>query len=315
MINFDEITNSNNVDDPTSFISDKEILEQMDDADIIKEAVSAKERIYDSITAKLGFEEEGKRKSFFTHHHFIVVAASVLVLSGLGFLLCRSGFGIDNKVLDVLEAYSPNGSMLSVTLPDSTEVILNSGSVVRYPSSFTKNQRVIQLNGEAFFDVSKEPAKPFIIQTQGMEVKVLGTRFNLKSFEDEDVVQLTLEEGVVVAQMDVSDEKNEVCLAPGEQIILNKRTGEIINKKVELQRYIGWTSGRLFFNDNTLEEIARELEKKFDVEITIASERFKKQRFYCDFGQDDSLDYIFGLLSLGSSWTYKISGNQIRINP
>lgn len=315
MINFDEITNSNNVDDPTSFISDKEILEQMDVENIIKEAVSAKERIYDSIAAKLGFEEEGKRKGFFTHHHFFVVAASVLVLSGLGFLLCRSGFGIGNKVLDALEAYSPNGAMLSVTLPDSTEVILNSGSVVRYPSSFTKNQRVIQLNGEAFFDVSKDPANPFIIQTQGMEVKVLGTRFNLKSFEDEDVVQLTLEEGAIVAQMDVSDEKKEVCLAPGEQIILNKRTGEITNKKVELQRYIGWTSGRLFFNDNTLEEIARELEKKFDVVITIASERFKKQRFYCDFGQDDSLDYILGLLSLGSSWTYKISGNQIRINP
>lgn len=315
MVRYDEIADSNNVDDPTSFISNKEILEQMNDAGVIKEAVAAKERIYDSITVKLGFGEENKRKGFFTRHHFGVMAASVLALSGLGFLLCHSGFVLDNKVLDVLEAYSPNGVMLSVTLPDSTKVILNSGSVVRYPSSFTRNQRVIQLNGEAFFDVSKNPAKPFIIQTRGMEVKVLGTRFNLKSFEDEDVVQLTLEEGAVVAQMDVSNEKKEVCLTPGEQVILNKKTGEITNKKVDLQRYIGWTSGKLFFNDNTLEEIARELEMKFDVEITIESERFKKQRFYCDFGQEDSLDCILGLLSLGSSWTYKISGNQIRINP
>lgn len=295
------------------YMSKKEILKHTNHTDIIKEAESARERVYESISSKLGFEKEDKRKVLLTKQYCRSVAASVLVLLGLGFLIYQSGSGVDGLVNENLEAHSSNGSLLEIFLPDSTKVILNSGSTLQYPSCFSMDQRVVKLNGEAFFDVAKDSSKPFIIQARGMEVKVLGTRFNLKSFEEENVVQLTLEEGAVLARTGLGAEKQEVSLVPGDQVVLNKTTGEITNRKVNTRIYTSWFTGDMYFQNHTLEEIAEQLEKKFNVKIIIADESIKQDTFYCQFNKDHSLKRIMQLLAQKSNWEYRINGDSIEI--
>lgn len=200
------------------------------------------------------------------------------------------------------------GTQAKVELEDGTIVFLNSGSKLRFPHSFINQaQRKVVLDGEAFFKVAKNKSVPFIVQTNKVNVKVLGTTFNVDAYSDNPSVHVALVEGSVMLQ-DASSEKTKdlMSLAPAQVATLNT-TDKTLKKTdvTDLYKYTAWINGRIIFFGDPIQVVVKKLEKWYNVEIIIADKRLDNYRFTGTF-IDESLEQILNILSRTSSMTYAI---------
>lgn len=160
----------------------------------------------------------------------------------------------------------PYGNRSRVLLSDGTTVWLNAGSRLIYPSKFTGKRREIILSGEAFFDVYKNPDQPFIVKTNDMDVKVLGTRFNISAYPEDTTVQTVLEEGAITFHSDGSQWfVKDLELKPNQMAIYNKRRKDTKIYEVNAGFYSSWTKGLLSFEDANLYSILKKLERYYNV--------------------------------------------------
>ena len=160
----------------------------------------------------------------------------------------------------------PKGCEYYVELSDGTKVWLNAASELSYPVSFNAVERDVELRGEAYFEVTKSEV-PFVVKTGNMDVRVLGTAFNVMAYADESDVEVTLEEGSVRIHAD----DKEALLSPGQQAVFEK-TGSILQvKKVDTEIYTGWRSGEFLFEGESLERVGRKLARWYDMEIVVDS--------------------------------------------
>ncbi len=183
----------------------------------------------------------------------------------------------------------------SVQLPDGSVVLLNHFSSLTYPEKFRSSTREVSLHGEAYFEVSHDKQHPFIVQAEAISVQVLGTRFNVEAYPDNPNIQTTLLEGSVA----VSDrEGNErIVLQPNETAIYNKEKGRLVHEEVsDIRPLVSWQRGEFIFQNEPLQEIARELSNSFGIPIRIESEALRQYRFTARFADGESLTYILDLL-------------------
>ncbi|KQR66910.1 FecR family protein [Pedobacter sp. Leaf176] len=164
---------------------------------------------------------------------------------------------------------TPNGGQYQVVLPDRTKVWLNAASSLRYPEVFTGNQRLVELTGEAYFEVAKNKSMPFRVQSQNQTVEVLGTHFNINSYLDDSTIKTTLLEGSVL----VSNAKFSKMLRPGEQAITGtgKHAAIKIATGVDTADETAWKNGLFQFNDSELKIILNQLERWYDIKIDYAN--------------------------------------------
>lgn len=158
----------------------------------------------------------------------------------------------------------PYGGTYTVELYDGTRVYLNSGTVLKFPSRFVGQQRVVHLKGEAYFEVVRDASKPFVVEVNEMSVKVLGTSFNVKSYVDEPGVYTTLVEGSVSI---VRDGQPEKLIKPGEQAYYNKGVGTLSVVRVNVAEFTAWKEGLFYFNNITLDEILRIVARWYDLNV------------------------------------------------
>lgn len=170
----------------------------------------------------------------------------------------------------------PVGGFYRLTLSDGTSVWLNSMTRLRYPVNFTGNQRNVYLSGEAYFEVAKDMGCPFIVHTEGVDVKVYGTRFNVNSLE-KGIVQTVLESGRV--SVTVEETRKEVMLTPNDMAEFHRESGSVEVKRVDPYVYTAWKDGKFVFEDATIETIMSRLERWYDMEVEYGDERVKKQIF------------------------------------
>ena len=149
----------------------------------------------------------------------------------------------------------PRKGEFSLVLSDGTKIWLNSESKVEYPIVFPSGERRVRLQGEAYFQVASDRLSPFIIEMGKVQVQVLGTSFNLRAYQDENMIQTTLVEGRVCMFTD----KRRILLSPNEQGYVDLKTGNLAKKQVDVRAYIGWKNGRFMFERQTLENIMRTL--------------------------------------------------------
>lgn len=203
------------------------------------------------------------------------------------------------------EVYAARGETERLTLSDGTELWLNSGTKVIYPSRFDSDTRNIFVDGEVYADVTPDRKKPFIVSTSEINVKVHGTQFNVKAFADMENVEVILISGSVT----VEDNAREVfsrTLSPGELIRYNHQFGTIEQYDVNIETYGDCRNNRnMRFINESLEDISKELERHFDVEILIEDNRLAKTQYYASFINNESLDKI--LQALNSNGSMKIS--------
>jgi ferric-dicitrate binding protein FerR (iron transport regulator) len=175
-----------------------------------------------------------------------------------------SGLGQTANKVTMNTMTTPRGGQYWVVLPDGSRVLLNSSSSLTYPTSFSGNERKVELTGEAYFEVAHNPSKPFRVNSNGQTVEVLGTHFNINAYNDEAAIKTTLLEGKVKV---TDNAKHKVhFLQPGQQAVFNAQTFEV--NPVETDGVIAWKNGQFVFDGDNIQYIMRMVSRWYDVDVT-----------------------------------------------
>ncbi|GAA3509556.1 FecR family protein [Aquimarina addita] len=197
-----------------------------------------------------------------------------------------------NENLVYNEIIVPKGKIFTLVLSDGSKIWLNAESTFRFPQKFltTEKVREVALTGEAYFEVTTNKKQPFIVTTAQMDITVLGTRFNVSSYQEDQDMKTTLVEGSVVVA--ARESRIQQKLIPGDQASLNSNTKKIIKRRVNAQDYIAWVDNRLIFDDETFTEICRKIERTYNVTIKIEYEAMAQKRFTGEFDIENIADML-----------------------
>ena len=201
------------------------------------------------------------------------------------------------------EVSTTTGMQSKLTLPDGSEVWLNSATNLKYPSKFGK-YREVEICGEAFFEVQKDDEHPFIVKTGKINIEVTGTSFNVLNYPEEIQTEVVLKSGEVkLFSGDVSD-KNEISvLKPGQKATYIKNQGKVFINNTYVEKHTAWMEGKLMFVDDPMEEVVRKLNRWFNVEIVLQDTDLHEYVYKATF-EDETLDQILELLKLSAPIEY-----------
>ena len=202
----------------------------------------------------------------------------------------------------------PKGADFSFKLPDSSVVTVNSESILWFPIQFATDNRTVYLEGEAYFDVSKDKEHPFSVDVNGSVVKVLGTSFNVRAYADENEILTTLVQGSVR----FSAGKESVVLKPGEQAVLNK-SGRVVIKEVDTYLYTAWKNGVFAFEKQRLEEIMNVVARWYDVNIFWENASQKEVTFTGKMKRYDDFSKVVEMLEMTGNTEFVVKENNIFI--
>lgn len=212
----------------------------------------------------------------------------------------------------VIEA--PLGSRTKLYLPDGTLVWLNGGSRLAYSQDFGVGNRNIQLLGEGYFEVRRNEKIPFEIKTKDLQVRVLGTKFNFRNYPEDAEAIVSLVKGKVALNNLLKEEKEEAILYPNQRVVLNKKNHQMQIESVNASNASQWTNGYLFFDEELLPDILKELERSYNIKINIINDSLKTYRFYGNFiRREQSLQEILDVLSSTHRIHYAIKKHNIMI--
>lgn len=230
-----------------------------------------------------------QRKLFLIKIGKIAAIALVLIISTVFVTLFYIENSTRNTAFNTL--YVPAGQRAQITLQDGTTVWLNAKSTLRYPSRFAGKERKVTLTGEAYFDVAKNSRKPFLVSTQNIQLKVLGTQFNIRDYPNADRSKVSLLEGSV--EINGRNEGN-VVLKPGEEASING--GNIMVSEIVNPNYFLWKDGIYSFDNESLLEILQKLQLYYDVTIKVEDPEIFNVRYTGKFRQSDGIDEILHII-------------------
>ena len=210
----------------------------------------------------------------------------------------------------------PYGKRFDLLLSDGTQVTLNSGTSLKYPVQFlkTKNRQVF-LDGEAFFSVAKDTENPFIVNTHELNVRVLGTKFNLSSYPEDQFVNTTLLEGSVAVynKQDTFDSSNASLLEPGFKAEWNKYNRQIVVEEADIAMHTDWLNGKIILRHVPFKNIVKKLERHYNVDIVNNNPELDEEIFTASFDVE-SIDQVFKTFNLTYEMKYNINDRKIIIN-
>ncbi|WP_374950050.1 FecR family protein [Mucilaginibacter sp.] len=203
---------------------------------------------------------------------------------------------------------TPKGGQWQVLLPDGSKVLLNSASSLSYPTSFqNQHDRIVQLTGEAYFEIAKDKAHPFIVKTHQQSVRVLGTHFNINAYPDEPAIRTTLAEGSVNV---LSNNGKSKRLSPGQQSILQQ--GELTRTSVKVEDELAWIKGSFHFSDQNIQSIMRQLSRWYDIEVQYQS-NISYGGIHGRISRDKNLSQVLSGLEATQSVHFKVEGRRITV--
>ena len=203
----------------------------------------------------------------------------------------------------------PRGGEYKIVLDDGTEIWLNSASELKYPAHFVGNERRVCLVGEAYFQVARNEAAPFIVETRDMDVKVLGTSFNVSAYEDEENSHATLVEGRVEVDDKINGEK--VTLTPGEQALLQGK--EMVVREVNTKLYSMWRLDRFTFASEDMEGVIRKLSRWYNVNFFFSNSSMKQKRFTGSLPKYSDISQVLKMIEMTTDIKFQVKGNTIII--
>ena len=240
-------------------------------------------------------------------------AAVVAIIIAVG---CISYWQGEVNVKDTfadISVEAPLGSKTKLYLPDGTLVWLNAGSRMTYSQGFGVDNRKVELEGEGYFEVKRNEKIPFFVKTKDLQLQVLGTKFNFRDYPEDHEVVVSLLEGKVGLNNLLREEK-EAVLSPDERAVLNKANGFLTVESVTASNASQWTDGYLFFDEELLSDIAKELERSYNVKIHIANDSLKTFRFYGNFvRREQNIQEVLEALASTEKMQYKIEERNITI--
>lgn len=238
-------------------------------------------------------------------------AAAVLIIPLLVYAAYTTSSNISLKQLTetkpiIQKLTSRQGTVSQFTLNDGTKVWLNSGSTLQFPLSFIGEKREVKLTGEAFFEVAKNKKQPFIVKANELNIEVLGTSFNIVSYDDESSAEVVLVTGEVkLTANDESKIKQCGTMYPGQRVIYTKKTREAKFEEVNVDKYIAWREGRLVFKDDSMDEVVKRLSHWFNVEISVQDPEIQEYNYKATFS-NETLTQVLDLLKISAPIDYRI---------
>jgi ferric-dicitrate binding protein FerR (iron transport regulator) len=204
---------------------------------------------------------------------------------------------------------TPTGGQYNIVLEDGTKVYLNTVSSIKYPTRFNGKERIVELEGEAYFEVAKNKNKPFIVKSGTQSIEVLGTHFNLHAYHNEPVVKTTLLEGSVA----VTSKNQKAILKPGEQSNVSDNVSRIIIRKVDTEATIAWKNGRFKFDNADLKTVMKQLERWYGIKVEYRGD-VSDVRFNGGTFMNKNLSEVLKVLEL-SNIKFKVEGKTIIVYP
>lgn len=297
---------ASNPDEKKSFEKLKSFWDNYNPAD-----VNSAEQVWKRTSGKLGFKNTVKPRSVKLMSFYKYAAAAVLLVS----ISINSYFLINRwhaSPAEMIEYSTKTGEVKEFVLPDGSKVWLNSESTLILPEKFEGKTRNVYLIGQAFFKVEKNPQKPFLVNASQLTIKVLGTSFEVKNYQNDPEISASLVEGKVEV-IDKSAGKDALVLKPSEEAMFCKSDGAItVSQKPEVL-VAAWRDGRFRFYNTDLLSIVHQLERKFDCEFVFVDEAAESLRFTADFENED-LDEILGLLNKAHSFDLNKAGRRYMIS-
>jgi ferric-dicitrate binding protein FerR (iron transport regulator) len=215
--------------------------------------------------------------------------------------------GNTNPVFNSIE--TPRGRQFHLVLEDGTGVWLNAASSIRFPVTFTGDERKVEVTGEAYFEVAKNKQKPFRVAVNGSIVEVLGTHFNINSYNDEETISTTLLEGSVR----VVKGNNQQVISPGQQAQVTGAGNIQIEKKVNLGEVMAWKDNLFAFNNTDIKKLMRQLSRWYDVEIVFKNNITEPLSFNGDISRTATLSTVLKMLELTGEVRFTIEGKKITV--
>ncbi|MDD2512525.1 MAG: FecR domain-containing protein [Proteiniphilum sp.] len=233
--------------------------------------------------------------------------AAAIILLLVTTTLIFNNFNTPDDLL-ISEVYAPRRSKLRMKLPDGSVVWLNADSKISYSEKFGRKNRHIQLTGEGYFEV-KQGEYPFIVQTDSSQIKVLGTKFNIKNYSNEDYIKISLLEGSIA----LSGGNKEYIMKPGNTMTLNK-ANQVYTLTENIDYAEQWINNKVFWDETPLITISKELERQFDVQFTFDSESLRHLIFHGSFIiETNNLEEILDIMAETNKFKYSIDKNNVYI--
>ncbi len=298
-----------------------------------------KQKVKTSEELHIGPDRRRFFKSIFRYAAIFILAFS---MSGLLFYYLGR-----NRVVSAKQSMSelvvPLGSRALFSLPDGTVITLNAGSNLKYDNTFGINDRVVLLEGEAYFKVSKDPTKPFIVRTPYINVTALGTEFNVKAYELDNTIETTLVNGSIKVEPVINSDKDEITiLKPNQKLTFYKEDSKfvdettkpkentktdihqiqvqkaipikrLVKENVNVEPVVSWKENRWIFEQQSLSQIATELERKFDVKINFESDHLKVFRFTGTIIAEP-IEQVLEVMSLTAPINFKLKGRVVTLS-
>jgi ferric-dicitrate binding protein FerR (iron transport regulator) len=243
------------------------------------------------------------------------IAAFLLIpIIGVGILFWLSQYNQSKG--QFTETFAPRGQKSQIVLADGTKVWLNSDTKIKYPTNFNRSQRDVYLSGEAFFEVTKS-SRPFVVHATGLSIKVLGTKFNVKAYDDEDNIETSLFEGKISLLMTNPWSKETAVkeVKPGQSFLYSKTNRELAYNRLPQEEICGWKKNQLIFKDDTFGKLVRKIERWYDVQVIYNEKQFDDRRLTVELYEGEQLDRLMNIISLALSVNYQYQKGKIILTP
>lgn len=244
-----------------------------------------------------------------------MAAAGILLVTGLGYLLVNRQQQARNNAHIAMETKTSGAKdVVSIELPDGTQVWLNKNSRIEYPKVFDGDEREVFLEGEAFFEVVPNPEKPFIVKSNKVSTRVLGTSFDVKAYDGDETASVSVATGKVEVSKEIEEGEpiRITQLTPEQELVINTEKDETYINIVSVADIAPWHQGQLIFRDNTYDEVMNALQERFGKKIVFNS-KIGKCRVMASFNQNASLNDVLKLLSMSNSFDYVIGKDIVTV--
>ena len=270
-----------------------EDIDEKADADTYKSLIEVQQ--------KLGMKKSHKK---LWHNPFLRIAVVMIPL--ISFLTLYTFL---NRDTNIIEISTIAGEQKEITLPDGSIVLINACSKISYPKEFKDNKREVKLNGEALFTVTKDISRKFIVTTKDINVEVLGTKFNLRSYSEDNIASTTLLSGKIEVTLD----DKEYILTPNQELIYNRTDRNHIIQAFSESNLL-WTDGIIMFNEATLDEIIEGIQRQYSVKFEYNISDFTTDKYSVKFSNGDTIETIMDVIQdLVGDFSYNVNNSTITL--
>ena len=292
------------VDEEHTVEKDEALQKLWDDAHKRGTAADMQES-YELLKKNAGIPSVPRKRTIRPIHIWQAVAAVLFIVAASSVYL--STIGKDTEA-NLIQQYIPTAEIRTLTLPDGTQVQLNSQSTLLYPQNFTGKNRSVFLIGEANFKVKPDKRHPFIVKSNDFQVTALGTEFNVSAYPENPVLAATLISGSVLVEY--NDLKSQVILKPNEQLAYNKDTRRHCLDNPDMKEVTAWQRGELVFREMSVKDIITVLERKYPYTFEYQLKNLKEDKYSCRFKDRAPLSEVMDIIvSVVGQMDYKIKGD------